>query len=205
MQNAATIATVSDALIRLLAHDLRSPLGPIALATSALEDDETLRPDQRELARMAGAHAARAARLIDAVLTIARGTRAPAPVRTDIHRLAEMAFDRYVALGGDGMAEGESCVLDVDVEMVRDALVSLMECAGGEGGRVKVGVVRDGAGARILIMGSDPEGCAAALTSTAPADWRSAFALSASAVMRAHGGIVASIPDGVLVLLGGAG
>ena len=192
------------ALVSLLAHDLRTPLGPIALAVSSIEEDPEAGDDARELAAMAGAQIERAGRLIDATVLAARGLVDVARERVDVRTAARHAVTRYEALGGVGSVEGESWWCDGDADLLRAGILDLIEVVAGESGSVEIRCVRDGGGARVALHGSDPDGARASLAATEPHNARAALALGGAEIVRAHGGSIAHADGGIVLLFGGA-
>jgi hypothetical protein len=197
----ATGPHLGAALLDLLSHDLRTPLGPLSLAASVIAEDVEAPEDLRELARVVEAQAARIGRLIDAALAATSGHRSLDIQTVDFARIAEAAAACFRALGGECEVRATTCVGVGDAGAIRDAITGLIECAAGDGGRATLEVTPDDASARFTISGDRSAECARALDAELPSDGRSAFALGARALVAAHGGEIQASEAAVVVRL----
>lgn len=198
-------ARLADALLSLLAHDLRSPLGPLTLATSLIVDDPALPVDLRDLARVAEAQAGRIGRMIEGVLSAVRGPRAPDMEPADLAAITEEAAALFRSLGGECEVDAEPTPVIVDRALLRGALAGLIEAAAGEGGSARATVAVDGSSAAVHLQATDWAECARALATGAPCDGRSALALGAAAVFRAHSGGVEAAGDQIVAWIPAGG
>lgn len=195
---AATDPRLVGALLGLLSHDLRAPLGPLALAASSIADDPSASADLREIARFAEAQTVRIGRLIESTLAACGKQRGFGSHAFD---LAEAAGEAAATLGAIGIVcavEAEAADVVADRAAVRDAIACLAEVVAGDACRASIAVRRRSGSVEVVLSGPDVAGCARALGAIWPADWREAFALGARAVIRAHGGDVESA-DGRIV------
>lgn len=174
-----------DAFARLLAHDLRSPMGPLVLAVSTLAEDPGLDAGAREIAHLALAQADRMMRLLQATLWT---LRAP--------QVAPAVFDLGRAIGGAVACVdvlGVACSVRPNIDMrahgdaarVSDALAGVLEVAAGAVARVDIDGRVDGARAIISIHGEEPLDEPPA---GAPSDARAALLHGARALFVASGG-----------------
>ncbi|MBI4729691.1 MAG: hypothetical protein HY775_09375 [Acidobacteria bacterium] len=192
---------LGEALASLLAHDLRVPLGPLTLAASLISGDPATRSDLRDLARVIEAQARRLGRLIDASVAASRGARAPEAVPTDLGELAEEAAGILRDLGGQCVVRRVRAPVLADPTAVRDALAGLIEAVAGEGGGASVVIRADATSVSAYVAGGDAPACLRALAGSRPTDARSALALGAAAVFRAHAGGVEVDEDGAVARL----
>ncbi|TMK20204.1 MAG: HAMP domain-containing histidine kinase, partial [Actinobacteria bacterium] len=119
-------ADTSGALLSLLAHDLREPLGPIELALSMIIEASS--PDTAEIAGYAEANCRRMQRLIDAVLWAMRPPGALEREPADLAQIASAAAEIARVLGTACSVVAESCDVDVVPAAMRDAIASLLDC-----------------------------------------------------------------------------
>ena len=189
------------ALLGLLSHDLRTPLGPLTLAASVIADDVEASEDLRELARVVEAQAARIGRLIDAALFATRGHRPLHMQPVDFAQIAEEAAAGFRALGGTCELRVTACAGIGDAGALRDAITGLVECAAGEGGRASLELMPNGGSARYTICGDRSADCARALEAELPSNWCAAFALGARVLVAAHQGNIQASNGTVVVRL----
>lgn len=178
-------ARALDAIARLLAHDLRTPLGPLILAVSSLAEDPTLDAGARSMARIALAQCDRMTRLLQASLWAVRAPEVHAgtvdlgaAVRAAVRAIEEMGGSCEARILGDVRARG-------DAPRVRDALAGLIEVAAGTRGRAEAAVRLEGGNALVAITGDEP---IAEPPLGVPADARAALLHGARAVLEACGG-----------------
>jgi K+-sensing histidine kinase KdpD len=176
------------ALARLFSHDLRTPLGPLVLAISTLADDPSLDEDARDLARMAVAQCARMRRLLEASL---------AALEPPVVEIGTVDLGSVVRDAAESIAElGGTCAIDIiaagpargDAARIREALIGLVEVAGGSHARTTI-VVRGEPHRQVIVVRGD-----AAIEEPdagAPASARAALLLGGRALFEACGGGVA--------------
>ena len=177
-------ADPSSALLKLLAHDLREPFGPLGLALSMLA--ESVPAADAALVRMAEANCARVVRIIDAVLLAMRPNRTLELEHADLGEIAQAAAETARALGTVCFVETTRCDVDVARTVVRDLIVGLLESVP-QGKAAVLSVHPDGPRA-VLELYSDGVDWRGGLAGGAPHDRHSAFVLGAAAVLAAHGG-----------------
>lgn len=189
-------ADLAHALIALLSHDLRAPLGPLKLAVSSIAEDAGDPSAVAELIDIANAQIDRLRRLIDSTLIAVRGLPSLNFRQTNLASVVEQAGAIFRSCGGRCRTQGTSAALEADQTALAEAIAGLMECAGGEGGTVDLAYGASGDWAQIVIQGpaASPVG---AIARAAPADAAQAFALAASALMSAHGGHVRHAHDAI--------
>lgn len=178
-------ARALDAIARLLAHDLRTPLGPLVLAVSSLVDDPTIDAGARAMARIALAQCDRMTRLLQASLWAVRAPEVQAgtvdlgaAVRAAVQTIEEMGGSCEARILGDVRARG-------DAPRIRDAVAGLIEVVAGTRGRAAAAVHLDGTSAFVAISGDEP---IAEPPVGVPADARAALLHGARAVLEACGG-----------------
>lgn len=179
------IAPADTALARLFAHDLRTPLGPLMLAVSALAEDGNLDDDVRDLARMAMAQGDRLKRLFDATLRALE----PPTIRTgpvDLGNVVRDAARSVEEMGGAcTMQVPSSLWVRGDEVAIRDALIGVIEVVGADHARTTV-VIREGVGRVVVsVRGATP---ASEPASGTPASGPAALIHGARAVFEACGG-----------------
>lgn len=185
-------------LVSLLAHDLRVPLGPIALATSSLASDPSLAGTAREYARIAFAQSAKVGRLMNAALIASGRVPAMRPVRLSAMTSLYAAAETLQSLGGGMSIAGADVDVVADRALLDECLANLAELAAGSSCRTHATVEP----AERVIIGfaiEDPGRCAAAFSKEIPDDADSAFALSTLAVAGAFGGAI-ELTDAEIVL-----
>ncbi|MGH2830915.1 MAG: hypothetical protein ACRDJM_10580 [Actinomycetota bacterium] len=191
----------AQGLLSLMAHDLRTPLGPLGLAVTSVAQSESAPQAVRELGTMAEAQGTRLARLIDA--TLAASGRAPylRVQATTCSQIVEAARERFDALGGLVEADVEDTGLACDAERIRDAILGLMEVATGEGGHAMLRAGPAGGNALFRIPVRDVDACREALVAPFVCSAASAFALGALAVLRLHEGGLELTDEGFIAWL----
>lgn len=186
-------------LVSLLAHDLRVPLGPLALATSSLAADPTIAGHAREYAQIAFAQSARVGRLMSAALAASGRMpslrRSPQPV-TGLLRASGEAF---ASLGGWMTVQGVESFVTADPTVLGECFLNVAELAAGTSMRTVATVE---AGDRIVISFecADDGRCGQAFAKDLPDDADSAFALAAVAFAGAFDGSV-EVTDGEIALV----
>lgn len=185
-------------LVSLLAHDLRVPLGPIALATSSLASDPSLAGTAREYARIAFAQSAKVGRLMNAALLASGRLPAMRPVRLSVMTALYGAAETLQSLGGGMSIAGGDAGVIADRALLDECLANLAELAAGASCRTRATVE---AAERVVVAFEieDADRCAAAFAKEIPDDADSAFALSTLAVAGAFGGAV-ELTDTEIVL-----
>ncbi len=177
-------AEAAGALLSLLAHDLREPLGPIGLALSMIAEGSP--SDPAELADFAEAHCGRLLRLIDAVLWSMRPPGLVDVERADLVEVAADAAEIARLFGTACVIDATSCVVKLAMAPVRDAIAGLLDCVPD---RTTAGLSIKPLGERAtLSVQADGVRWNDALARDVPHDWQSAFVLGAAAVFAAHGG-----------------
>lgn len=200
-QASARADDVGAALARLLSHDLRSPLGPLVLAVSAIGSDPSVAADVRELATFAQLQCDRMARLITATVTAVRGAGIPTTQPVDLVDLVEHAMATFVGLGGTGEVTVEEHVeVKADVKNVTDTLVGLLEAAGGDGLDAIATVTAEGPYGVVRITGSGRT-IGKIVEASLPDSALAVGILAARAVLGAHGGELRATFGGLEVLL----
>lgn len=187
-------------LVSLLAHDLRVPLGPIALATSSLASDPSLAGTAREFARIAFAQSAKVGRLMNAALVASGRLPAMRPVRVSAMTSLYAAAETLQSLGGGMHIGGVDADVVADPVLLTECMANVAELAAGTSCRTRATVERD-AGVIIGFALDDADRCAAAFSKEMPDDADSAFALSTLAVAAAFGGGVELTDTEVLLTL----
>lgn len=189
---------VRGGLISLLAHDMRVPLGPLALATSSLASDPSIGGPAREYAQIAYAQSARVGRLMSAAL--AASGRMPSLRRSRLSMIdtVRAAGDAFASLGGTMTVQGvESCVI-ADPTALGECLLNVAELAAGGAMRTTV-TVEPGEQVVVSFDCDDAARCADAFAKELPDDADAAFALATIAMTRAFGGWV-EVTDAQIVL-----
>lgn len=181
----AIVDRSGEAFARLLAHDLRAPMGPLVLAVSSLAEDPGLDGGAREISRLALAQAERMMRLLQATLWT---LRAPDDALGSFH-LADVARDAVACAEGIGVA----CITRIDADVrahgdpqrVRDALAGVLEVTAAATASVTMDVRKDAERIVLAICGPGPieEPC-----DGAPSDAPAALLQGARALFRAYGG-----------------
>lgn len=179
---------LARALLACLSHDVRVPLGPLKLALSTLAEETQQVPDLSDLVSVAGAQLERLRRLIDALLRATRGPGRLEPSLVNLADLVESAAESFRAMGGSCEVSTQTALVECDRTLIGDALVDLMECAGGEGGDVRVDVTAAGAWANVRVRGDRAGQLLAALDLGVPRDSLSALGLGAAKILDASGG-----------------
>lgn len=176
-------------LVSLLAHDLRVPLGPLALATSSLAADPSIAGPAREYARIAFAQSAKVGRLMSAAL--AAGGRIPAmrPVRASMRAVLYSAAETLMDLGGSMEIAGEDATVAADTNLLGECMLNLAELAAGSR-CVTRATIEPGPQVVVGFALDDADRCAAAFSKDVPDDADSAFALASLVVLHAMGGSV---------------
>jgi signal transduction histidine kinase len=177
-------ADPSTALVKLLAHDLREPFGPLGLALSMLA--EGVSGTDAELVRMAEANCARVVRMIDAVLLAMRPRGDLELQPADLAEIAESAAGAARAMGTACTIRAGSSPVDAAPSIVRDVITGLLECVpAGQIASITVQPDGDRATFELRAEGVD---WSAGVAGSVPSDRRSAFVLAGVAVFSAHGG-----------------
>lgn len=186
-------------LVSLLAHDLRVPLGPLALATSSLAADPSIAGHAREYAQIAYAQSARVGRLMSAALAGSGRMPSLRRSRLPVTGLLRSAGEAFASLGGWMTVQGVESHVTADPTVLGECLLNVVELAAG-GAMRTVATVE--AGDRIVISFEceDAGRCAEAFAKDVPDDADSAFALAAVAVVGAFGGSV-EVTDGEIALI----
>ena len=179
-------ADASSALLKLLAHDLREPFGPLGLALSMLA--ESVADSDAQLVHLAEVNCARIVRMIDAVLLAMRPHRNLELMPADLAEIAESAAEAARATGTACAVRAGSCPVDAAPSTVRDMITGLLEC-------VPPGQI-DGDRATFELRAASVD-WSAGLGGAVPSDRRSAFVLALLAVFGAHGGAMEA-GDGVV-------
>jgi len=177
-------ADASSVLLKLLAHDLREPFGPLGLALSMLA--ESVSGADAELVRMAQANCMRIARMIDAVLLAMRPNRGLELMPADLAEIAESAAEAARATGIACAVRAASCPVDAAPSTVRGVITGLLECVP-SGTIASIAVQPDGGRATFELRAESVD-WSAGLAGAVPSDRRSAFVLALLAVFGAHGG-----------------
>jgi hypothetical protein len=177
-------ADPATSLLTLLAHDLREPFGPLALALSMLA--ESVAAEDAELVQLAEVNCRRVVRLIDAVQWAMRPPSTVELERADLAEIAGAAAEIAGSIGTVCVVDASRCIVDVAPSIVRDAIAGLLECVP-QGTTASVSVRPDGARAAFELRTDDVH-LTDALACAAPRDRRSAFVLGAAAVFAAHAG-----------------
>jgi signal transduction histidine kinase len=186
-------ADASSALLKLLAHDLREPFGPLGLALSMLA--ENVSGADTELLRMAEANCARIVRMIDAVLLAMRPHGVLELQPADLAEIAESAAEAARAMGTPCTVRAGSCPVDAAPQTVRDVITGLLECVlPGQIASITVQPHGDRATFELRAEGVD---WSAGVAGAVPSDRRSAFVLACVAVFGAHGGAM-EVTDGTV-------
>jgi len=186
-------ADPSTALLKLLAHDLREPFGPLGLALSMLA--ENVADADAQLVHLAEVNCARIMRMIDAVLLAMRPHGDLELQPADLAEIAESAAEAARAMGTACTIRAGSCPVDAAPSTVRDVITGLLECVPpGQIASITVQPEGDRAAFELQAEGVD---WSAGVTGAVPGDRRSAFALACVAVFGAHGGAM-KVGDGVV-------
>ena len=157
-----------DQFLAMLGHELRNPLSAIQLAAEVARD----RGEERPMDRVIHRQTAHLARLVDDLLDVSRVTsgklvlhRQPADLRELVARgmasLDEEIRARKLILAVE--LDDQPVPVDVDVVRIEQVLVNLVTNAikyTPAGGRIRVAVERDGAGA-VLTVGDSGAGVSA--------------------------------------------
>ena len=94
-----------------IAHEIRNPLSAISQANALLGEDATT-PTQRRLSQMVADNVARLKHIIDDVLAVAPGLRAPAPAIDLVATVAAICQDWHQT---EGLSNGADALLTVDL------------------------------------------------------------------------------------------
>lgn len=181
-------AAPPDAIVRFLSHDLRSPLGPLTLALSSIVEDGATPDSIRELAAIAASQADRIGRLIDAAVLAARRPRLPEARPVAVAEVLAATAREYAALGGAcELRAVDAFSWRCDALLLRNALLGLLEAAGGEGGTVLL-EARLGPGGLAIEIAAAHAGTWH--FATEPSDAPSVFVLAARHVLGSYGGEV---------------
>ena len=194
---------VGTGLVSLLAHDMRVPLGPLALATSSLAADTTLPGLAREYAQIAYAQGEKVGRLLSAALIASGRLPTLRPARIPIGRLVAGTVDAFRALGGRiDVTEGrtDSAVV-ADAHVLGECFLNLAELAAGPAYRTSVAVELDGPHIVVAFACDDVARCADALTKDVPDDADAAFAMAAITVARELGAQIELIDTEITLAL----
>jgi len=186
-------ADASSALLKLLAHDLREPFGPLGLALSMLS--ESVADSDAQLVHLAEVNCARIMRMIDAVLLAMRPHRDLELMPADLAEIAESAAEAARATGIACAVRAGSCTVDAAPSTVRDVITGLLECVP-PGQIASIAVQPDGDRATFELRAESVD-WSAGLAGAVPSDRRSAFVLALLAVFVAHGGAMEA-GDGVV-------
>ncbi len=100
-----------------IAHEIRNPLAAIAQANALMAEDAAT-PTQHKLTQMVSANVARLKHIIDDILAVAPGVRAPAPALDPIETIVAICNDWRST---QGMSSGEDSLLDIDVSPCQQA------------------------------------------------------------------------------------
>ena len=189
-------------LVSLLAHDLRVPLGPLALATSSLASDPGIGGSAREYAQIAYAQSTRVGRMMSAALAASGRLPTMRRSRLSMTQMLRATGDAFCRLGGvmtvHGNEWGSGGHVTADQTVLGECLLNVAELAGGPAMRTAATIER---AARVIVGFScdDAGRCADAFAKDVPDDADSAFALAAVAVVGALGGLV-EVTDDEIVL-----
>ncbi|HVL90115.1 MAG TPA: hypothetical protein VM841_07770 [Actinomycetota bacterium] len=186
-------------LVSLLAHDLRVPLGPLALATSSLAADPTIGGVAREYAQIAFVQSARVGRMMSAALAASGRLPSLRLARLAMVATVRAASDAFASLGGTMTVQGVEAPVTADATVLGECLLNMAELAAG--GSMRTAATVD-PGERVVVSFTcdDAGRCAAAFAKDTPDDADSAFALAAVAVAGAFGGLV-EVTDGEIALV----
>lgn len=174
-----------EAFARLLAHDLRAPMGPLVLAVSAIAEDPGLDGSTREISRLALAQAERMMRLLQATLWT---LRAPddVPGAFDLARVARDAAMCAEAIGVECAARIDPEVrAHGDPQRVRDALAGILEVVAAATASVSMHVRVEEGRVLMVIGGTEP---VEEPHGGAPSDAPAALLQGARALFCAYGG-----------------
>jgi DNA-binding response OmpR family regulator len=194
------LAAIRDDFLRVMSHDLRSPVSVI-LGASQLLDEELLgplNPKQKVYLDTIRKHADRLRAMIEEMLDRRRSTDTVVPTALQPLDLAALLLEEVERLGAAAAAKSQhvrleledGVLVDGDASALRETASALIENAigyGPEGSDVRVTLERQDGNALIVISDDGPgfSHSASARGSPLLTDTRLRFAL---ATIRAHGG-----------------
>lgn len=187
------------ALVGLMSHDLRSPLGPLALAVSSIAEDGALPSEVRDLAQWAQAQIERESRLIQSAVLAARGASMGFEEVVDLSGILRDAAEKFSLHGGRCEVRAAVCMVRCNPRGLRDALIGLLEIAIGDDGIGAATVTSSDGYAQIRIEGTQTLVVASAFEAVLPNNAESAIVLGARAVFAAHGGAAEASEGDVII------
>lgn len=191
-----------EGLVRLLSHDLKSPLGPLTLAVSNLAEGWCGPDEAAGIAKIALAQTERLRRLIDAALIASGRTPALLPGRVGLDVVTCDAALAFETSGGRvGYGPLPAVQVYADRAALRDAIAGLLEVAAGDGGSATLHIAVDAGRSSLVVASQDIGRCARAFSAAQVTDSPSAFALAARRIVETFGGAIELVDDGIVAWL----
>lgn len=192
----------SDGALSLLAHDLKTPLGPLALAVSTLAEGFHPPEETRGLARLALTQTDRLRRLIDAALIAGGREPSSSPTLFSLDGLIREVVLQQAAAGVTvSLGAFASVYVVADRGLLRDAVAGLIEVAASGDRPTNAGVALMGDRVVVTIGGGDSSVFAQALCADHADTSESAFAIAGRHMIERFGGGIEVIDAGIVVWL----